>query len=82
MTVRELIERLHNFPEDQLVVFGTSCDFNFKPGDVLNITKVFIQEFDDWENPESENLIKTCMIWSESGYSSCIPCEVVYVRDI
>lgn len=86
MTVKELIEHLKTFPEDQLVVFGTSCDFHFGSGDVLNITNIFEQEFDDWDainhgllsNPNCESpMVKTCMIWSESVYSSCISCEVV-----
>ena len=73
MTVKELIEQLKKFPENQTVVFSAE----FGSGDVLNITEVFSQEFDDWENPDSEELIETCMIWSESVYSSCIPCEIV-----
>ena len=73
MTVKELIEQLNKFPENQTVVFCTK----FGSGDVLNITEVFPHEFDDWENPASKELIETCMIWSDSVYSACIPCEVV-----
>ena len=82
MTVKELIEHLKTFPENQLVVFGTSCDFHFGSGDVLNVTNIFEQEFDDWDVANRDSpMVKTCMIWSESVYSSCIPCEVVISMD-
>lgn len=70
MKVKDLIEKLKLYPQDQTVVFGTSSTLLFNKGDVFNIDDVIIHEFDS-DTDESENLVETCFLLSESVYSSC-----------
>lgn len=71
MKIKELIQKLEEFPEDWEVVFSFDMYSSINKGDWINIEKVFEHEVDEIEN--SDEWLKVCMLWSDgSVYSTCI----------